>query len=132
MAFGNQKTSVPVAVQGSLENPMVQSIENNGIMQLVLTADSLTWGDDGKTIEVSLPVISKPSIDFLPILFNVSLTNAMGSTFYPASFRNGILTIKKDGNENVIGSGFKYFTKVTLCVLGEGAGFGGSGDSDEE
>lgn len=27
MAFGNQKTSVPVAVQGSLENPMVQSIE---------------------------------------------------------------------------------------------------------
>lgn len=81
-------------------------------MMFVLKAPNLEFDSEDQTIEMRLPDF--PSFVSInpPIIYNESLWSNLGSKYYPAYLRNGVLTISKaDAADEAEGTGSK-FTRI--------------------
>ena len=64
---------------------------------LLKKASNLVFDSDDQTVEIQLPGFPSDISINPPIIYNESLWSNLGSKRYPATLRNGILTISKDG-----------------------------------
>ena len=72
-------------------------VEDDCWMMFVLKASNLEFDSEGQTVEIFLPELPTNIAFKPPIIYNESLWSNLGSKRYPATLRNGILTISKDG-----------------------------------
>ena len=87
VALNLMKTYVPQFNKGT----------GDGWMMFVLKASNLVFDSDDQTVEIQLPGFPSDISINPPIIYNESLWSNLGSKRYPATLRNGILTISKDG-----------------------------------
>ena len=72
-------------------------VEDDCWMMFVLKASNLEFDSEDQTVEIFLPELPTNIAFNTPIIYNESLWSNLGSKRYPATLRNGILTISKDG-----------------------------------
>lgn len=103
--------AVPVALEcisGSLVEAECFWVGGEGWDMLVLDATELVWEDD--RVVVKLEGAEGLSADFVPVIYTESVTDAMGSKYYPASLSEGVLTIERGGaSDEPEGAGRKFF-----------------------
>ena len=104
----------PIVEKGEFSDLMVQRIEDTDWMELIIRATSITFDSGDNTASVRLEDCPDLNLDFLPIIYTNSISDAMGSKFYPASFHYGVLTIDKDGSADEDAGSFNKFTKVFI------------------
>ena len=97
VALNLMKTYVPQFNKGTGDGVEVYTVENSHWMMFVLKASNLVFDSDDQTVEIQLPGFPSDISINLPIIYNESLWSNLGSKRYPATLRNGILTISKDG-----------------------------------
>lgn len=121
----NRRTSyVPQFNKGTGDGVEIHTAMNAHWMMFVLKADNLEFDAEDQTIEMQLPGFPSDIAINPPIIYNESLWSNLGSKYYPAYLRNGILTISKaDAANEPEGTGTK-FTRI-ITIIG---GSGGDGD----
>ena len=97
VALNLMKTYVPQFNKGTGDGVEVYTVETPHWMMLVLKASNLVFDSDDQTVEIQLPGFPSDISINPPIIYNESLWSNLGSKRYPATLRNGILTISKDG-----------------------------------
>lgn len=99
-------------------------VEDDCWMMFVLKASNLEFDSEDHTVEIFLPELPTDIAFNPPIIYNESLWSNLGSKYYPAYYRNGILTISKaDAADEPDGTGTK-FTRIIIIT----GGSGGQGD----
>lgn len=114
VALNTKKTYVPTITKGQATGVEIYTVENPNWLMLVLKATSLTFDENDSQVEMSLPNFPAGVSFEAPIFYNEGLWVNLGSKYYPASLRNGVLTISKDGNADEA-SGTK--NKVTRIII---------------
>lgn len=95
--------------KGNADDIEIHTVEHTGWMMMAFKASSLSFDDNTRTVEMSIPGFPVDISCSLPILYNEGLWVDLGSKYYPASIHNGILTISKDDNaDEASGTGNKF------------------------
>ena len=93
----SKKTYEPQFNKGTGDGLEVFTTGTNYWEMLVFKADNLVFDEDSQTVEIRLPGFSTWVDSSIPIIYSEGLWNNLGSKRYPATIKNGILTISKDG-----------------------------------
>ena len=102
---------MPTMVTG----PVSLSIkEDDCWMMFVLKASNLEFDSEDQTVEIFLPEFPTNIAFNPPIIYNESLWSNLGSKRYPATLRNGILTISKDGAADEPANVGTKFTRMII------------------
>ena len=78
----------------------------------MLRSSALTWESD--SIELSISELSDFSADLIPVIYTNSVSDTLGSKFYPATLLDGKLTVSKDGSADESSTAGYKFTKLFL------------------
>ena len=114
VALSARKTYAAMFNKGTGDGVQVFTVENPNWLMLIFQASSLEFDSEDETIEIRLPDFPEDVTFEAPVFYNEGLWVALGSKYYPASLRNGILTIRKDGNaDEAEGTGDK-FTRIIV------------------
>ena len=97
VALNTMKTYVPQFNKGTGDGVEVFTVETPHWMMFVLKASNLVFDSDDQTVEIQLPGFPSDISINPPIIYNENLWSNLGSKRYPATLRNGVLTISKDG-----------------------------------
>ena len=112
VALNNMKTYVPQFNKGTGDGVEVFTVENPHWAMFVLKASNLEFDSEEQTIEKRLPDLPSDISINPPVIYNESLWSNLGSKYYPAYLRNGLLTISKaDAADEASGTGSK-FTRI--------------------
>ncbi len=112
VALNAMKTYVPQFNKGTGDGVEVYTVENPNWMMFVMKASNLEFDSEDQTIEIQLPNFPSNISINPPIIYNESLWSNLGSKYYPAYLRNGVLTISKaDAADEASGTGTK-FTRI--------------------
>ena len=81
----------------------------------VLTVENLVFDSDDQAVEIQLPGFPSDISINPPIIYNESLWSNLGSKYYPAYLRNGVLTISKaEAADEPEGTGTKFTRIITV------------------
>ena len=84
-------------------------------MMFMLKASNLVFDSDDQTVEIQLPGFPSDISINPPIIYNESLWSNLGSKYYPAYLRNGVLTISKaEAADEPEGTGTKFTRIITV------------------
>lgn len=102
------------ATAGTLTNAECFGAEADGWLMLAFRAEDITCDSDGDGLKVSMEGFpSGPSFD-LPLIYNESLTDKLGSKFVPASVSDGVLSVSAaDAPESVTKVGY-FFSRMFI------------------
>ena len=89
-------------------------VEDDCWMMFVLKASNLEFDSEDQTVEIFLPEFPTNIAFNPPIIYNESLWSNLGSKRYPATLRNGILTISKDGAADEPANVGTKFTRMII------------------
>lgn len=109
----NEKISYEVQFnKGTGDGVEVFTVENPNWLMFVMKASNLEFDAEDQTVEKRLPDFPSDISINPPIIYNESLWSNLGSKYYPAYLRNGVLTISKaDAADEPEGTGSK-FTRI--------------------
>lgn len=109
----NEKISYEVQFnKGTGDGVEVIMVKNPNWLMFVMKASNLEFDAEDQTIEMRLPDFPSDISINPPIIYNESRWSNLGSKYYPAYLRNGVLTISKaDAADEPEGTGSK-FTRI--------------------
>ncbi len=98
--------------KGTGDGVEVFTVKNPNWLMFVMKASNLEFDAEDQTIEMRLPDFPSDISINPPIIYNESRWSNLGSKYYPAYLRNGVLTISKaDAADEPEGTGSK-FTRI--------------------
>ena len=93
----------------------VFTVENPNWMMFVMKASNLEFDSEDQTIEIRVQDFPSDISTNPPIIYNESLWSNLGSKYYPAYLRNGVLTISKaDAADEPDGTGSKFTRIISI------------------
>jgi hypothetical protein len=112
----NRMTSyVPQFNKGTGDGVEIHTVMNAHWIMFVLKADNLEFDAEDQTIEMQLLGFPSDIAINPPIIYNESLWSNLGSKYYPAYLRNGVLTISKaDAADEPDGTGSKFTRIISI------------------
>lgn len=111
-SFAQHAVCTPVITKGGLADADIQTVKAEDWAMLMLRSSALSWESD--SVELSIPELAGFSADIIPIIYTNSVSDTLGSKFYPAALQNGKLTVLKDGSADESSSALYKFTKLFL------------------
>lgn len=112
----NTKKSYEVQFnKGTGDGVEVFTVENPNWMMFVMKASNLEFDSEDQTIEIRVQDFPSDISINPPIIYNESLWSNLGSKYYPAYLRNGVLTISKaDAADEPDGTGSKFTRIISI------------------
>ncbi len=111
VALQTKSTFALTANAGGLTNAECFGVEADGWMMLAFRAEDITFDSDNG-LNVALDGFPSGMSFSIPLIYNESLTDTLGSKFIPASVSEGVLSVSAaDAPESVTKVGY-FFTRV--------------------
>lgn len=102
------------ATAGALTDAECFGAEADGWMMLAFRAEGITFDSDGGGLKVTLDGFPSGLSFDLPLIYNESLTDKLGSKFVPASVSDGVLSVSADdAPESVTKVGY-FFSRMFI------------------
>ena len=95
--------------KGQLTNSDLQLFLHPRWAMLMFRAEAIVWDSLQNIVTATLASFPATDIAFMPIIYTNSISDTLGSKFYPASIHRRFLTIEKDGSaDEASGAGYKF------------------------
>ena len=115
VSLNTSKAYTPQFNKGTGDGVEVLTVENPHWMMFMLKASNLVFDSDDQAVEIQLPGFPSDIYINPPIIYNESLWSNLGSKYYPAYLRNGVLTISKaEAADEPEGTGTKFTRIITV------------------
>lgn len=102
------------ATAGAFTDTECLGVEADGWLMLVFRAEDITFDSDGGGLKVTLDGFPSGLSFDLPLIYNESLTDKLGSKYVPASVSDGVLSVSAaDAPESVTKVGY-YFSRMFI------------------
>lgn len=111
-SFAEHAICTPSITKGGLADADIQTVKTEDWAMLMLRSSALTWESD--SIELNISELSGFSADLIPVIYTNSVSDTLGSKFYPATLQDGKLTVSKDGSADESSTAGYKFTKLFL------------------
>lgn len=114
VVLSEERSFAPVASCGSLLNAKCFGAKSADWMMLCFLAEDLIFDGDSGTVVADLEGFPGDLSLELPLIYNETLYDELGSKYIPASVSGGVLTVKKeDASETVVKVG-KFFSRIFI------------------
>lgn len=114
VVLSEERSFAPVASCGTLLNAKCFGAESADWMMLCFIAEDLTFDGDAGTVVADLEGFPADLSFALPLIYNETLYDELGSRYIPASVSGGVLTMRKeDAPEAVVKVG-KFFSRIFI------------------
>ena len=115
VSLNTSKAYTPQFNKGTGDGVEVLTVENPHWVMFMLKASNLVFDSDDQAVEIQLPGFPSDISINPPIIYNESLWSNLGSKYYPAYLRNGVLTISKaEAADEPEGTGTKFTRIITV------------------
>lgn len=113
VALQTKSTFALNATAGTLTNAECFGVETDNWLMLVFRAEDIAFDTDGG-LQVALDGFPSGMSFSIPLIYNESLTDTLGSKFIPASVSEGVLSVSADdAPESVTKVGY-FFSRMFL------------------
>lgn len=114
VTLSEKKVFMPVASLGNMLNAECHGVEAPDWMMLCFLAEDLTFDNDSGNVVADLEGFPADLSFKLPLIYNETLYDEMGSKYIPVSVSNGVLTIDRENVPETVVKVGNFFCRMFI------------------